>query len=123
MSHESPGRGEPLEYSPRDEAGSQGGKVGKGFAIGVIAALLGVPAVAMIGGWLDQRANPGAELAGLAGLFFGGIVGLAALAVGAVVAFVVGRRRNKPILRGAALGMLVATGVAGIAFGICAAVA
>ena len=121
MSHEPP-KPEPLEYSSGEEMASQGRKVGKGFAIGVLAALLGVPAIAMLGAWLEERANPDAELAGLAGLFFGGIVGLAALAVGAVVAFVVGRRLNKPILRGAALGMFVATGVAGIAFGICAAV-
>jgi hypothetical protein len=65
---------------------------------------------------------PDVDLAGLAGLFAGVIFGLAALAVGAGVSFVVGRRRNKPILRGAALGTFVATGVAAITLGICAAV-
>ncbi len=122
MSHEPQERVEPLEYRESKVDDSQGRSVGKGFALGVMAAVVGVPGFAMMGSWLDQRANPDADLAGLSGLFAGGIFGLVALAVGAGVAFVVGRRRNKPILRGAALGMVVTVGVAAVAFGICAAV-
>jgi hypothetical protein len=122
MNHETPDPLGPRQHADPKGERSGGRGVGKGFALGVAAVVLGVPGLAMFGGWLDQRANPEADLAGLGGLFAGGIIGLVALAIGGAVAFVVGRRRDEPILRGAGLGMFVATGVAGISLGICAAV-
>ena len=111
---------QPLDYaSPRDTSG-RASALRAGFVLGILAPVLVVPGCALVGSWLDARANPNAELAGLGGLFFGGITAFGLLAVGAVVALVVGRRRDKPLLRGVALGIFFMVGAGAITLGICA---
>ncbi len=111
---------QPLDYAGPRDAQARARSVRKGLVRGIIATVLGVPLCAMLGSWLDQRWNPNVELAGLAGLFIGGIAGLSLLAIAAVVALVLGRRRDHPVLRGVAIGIFITIGVAAIALGVCA---
>jgi hypothetical protein len=100
-----------------------GRRLAYGTGIGVLAAVILVPACAYIGAFFDERADPDADLAGLAGFFGGGMVGLALVLIGGTIALLSGRRRRQPMLRGVGQGMAIALLVALLALGICSVVA
>src|SRR5688572_12428648 len=98
-------------------------RVGYGAGIGLLAAVVLVPACAFIGAVWDERANRGEHLAGLAGLLIGGMVGFGLVLFGSGAAIWIGRRQHRPLLTGVGLGMGIVLLVALLGFGVCAVAA
>jgi hypothetical protein len=107
---------------PQPPPTGDGRRVAYGTSMGLVAAVLLVPACAFIGAFFDERADPEADLAGLAGFVGGGMVGLAIVFIGAVSAITGGRWRRRPMLRGVGQGMAIFLLVSLLALGICSAV-
>ena len=117
---EEPGQRPVVEYAA--PAGRPTRQLVTGHLLGAGAALGLVIGSAILGSYIDAERNEGKELAGLAGLVAGGLVGLAMVLPSAAAAVFIGRRRGSAILRGTGQGMLVSLGVAVLAFGLCAVV-
>jgi hypothetical protein len=90
--------------------------------IGVVAAVAIVPASAYIGAYLDKRANPDADLAGLAGMVGGGMVGFAIVFIASITTIAGGRWRRRPMIIGIGQGMAIAMLLVLLALGICSVV-
>jgi hypothetical protein len=113
---------QPLEYAALGHSDPlRTRRLSLGVATGAIMVVVGVPACAFAGAAIDSSINRGVELAGLAGLFVGGLVGFGLMAVVAIVAFVRSWRVDKPFMRGLAFGSSITVGVAAAALGICMA--
>jgi hypothetical protein len=90
--------------------------------IGVVSAVAIVPASAYIGAYLDERANPDADLAGLAGMVGGGMVGFAIVFIASITTIASGRWRRRPMLNGIGQGMAIALLLVLLALGVCSIV-
>jgi hypothetical protein len=90
-----------------------------GHVLGLAATAVLVVGGAFLGAVIDTHVNEGQNLAGLAGLAVGGVVGVVLVIAGAVAAWLAGRRRDSALLRGAGQGMLLSLGLGALGIGLC----
>lgn len=108
----------PLDYETR--AAATRPRAHAGWAVlGTAAAVSVTPACAFAGAWLDGTLNSESDYAGLAGLIYGGIVGLAAQLAALVWGVLLATRGRDGRRRGLGLGLLIGTGLAALGVGAC----
>src|SRR3954468_272373 len=110
----------PVDYASPATASPDRQRFAYGVAIGIAVGVGLVVGSPILGAVIDARVNRGQELAGLGGLFLGGIIGGISLLVATGVAFGVARAGRTAMIRGVARGLLVAVGMVALTAGICA---
>ena len=112
-----------MDYASAGAAGAAAATAHKrvvlGMVLGFIIGVVLLVATPLVCSAIDAKLNPG-ELAGLGGLFIGAFAGAGVRVVSTVIAFALPARRQTPLLRGAARGMLLVIGLTALIAGVCA---
>ena len=118
---DAPDRPPPVDYASPSATAASDRRLIKGvflgFGLGAAIVLLFPIGSGMMYEWLSEN-----EYAFLGGLYLGGMAGGILLLASTVAAFVIGVRRQNPLVRGVARGLLLMIGLTGLTAGVCAVV-